>query len=35
MPYLENLHRRHGVPAVDPVIDGCDELVTYVRATLS
>ena len=35
MPYLENLRSRHGVPAVDPLIDGCDELVTYVRATLS
>ena len=34
-PYLQELHRRHNVPAVDPVIDGCDELVTYVRATLS
>ena len=33
--YLQELHRRHNVPAVDPVIDGCDELVTYVRATLS
>jgi uncharacterized NAD-dependent epimerase/dehydratase family protein len=34
-PYLEELRRRHNVPAVDPLIDGCDELVTYVRATLS
>jgi len=33
--YLRELHQRHDVPAVDPVIDGCDELVTYVRATLS
>ena len=34
-PYLEELHQRHNVPAVDPLIDGCDELVTYIRATLS
>ncbi len=35
MPYLENLRSRHGVPAVDPLVDGCNDLVTYVRATLS
>jgi len=34
-PYLEELHRRHDVPAVDPIIDGCDRLVTYIRATLA
>jgi len=34
-PYLEELRDRHSVPAVDPLIDGCDELVTHIRATLT
>jgi len=34
-PYLDELQRRHGVPAVDPLIDGCADLVTHITATLS
>lgn len=30
--YLANLRQRHGIPAVDPLIDGCDELVTGLAA---
>lgn len=29
--YLEEMRLRHHVPAVDPLIDGCDEIVTYLR----
>jgi len=29
--YLEKLRRRHGVPAVDPLVDGCGALVEFVR----
>ena len=32
--YLAELRQRHGMPAVDPLIDGCDELVTAL-ATLT
>jgi len=35
IPYLEELCHRHDVPAVDPLIDGCTELVTHITATLS
>ncbi len=31
LDYLAELRQRHGVPAVDPLIDGCDELVTALR----
>ena len=34
-PYLEGLRHRHDVPAVDPLIDGCDELVTHIKAIYS
>ena len=30
--HLANLRERHGIPAVDPLIDGCDELVTALAA---
>jgi D-glutamate N-acetyltransferase len=33
-PYLEALRERHGLPAVDPVIDGCGEIVNLVRHVL-
>lgn len=33
-PYLDELQRRHGVPAVDHLVDGCDEMVGKIRATL-
>ncbi len=29
--YLEELRQRHHVPAVDPLIDGCDEIVSFLR----
>jgi uncharacterized NAD-dependent epimerase/dehydratase family protein len=29
--YLEDLRERHGVPAVDPLIDGCGDLVEHIR----
>src|SRR6056297_1796115 len=29
--YLEALRRRHGVPAADPLVDGCGALVRFVR----
>jgi uncharacterized NAD-dependent epimerase/dehydratase family protein len=28
LDYLDGLRQRHGIPAVDPLVDGCDELVT-------
>jgi len=31
--YLEALAAEHGVPAVDPLIDGCSDIVAYVRKT--
>ena len=30
--YLAELRQRHGIPAVDPLIDGCDDLVTALAA---
>jgi len=30
--WLESLRQEHGVPAVDPLIDGCDEIVANVRS---
>jgi uncharacterized NAD-dependent epimerase/dehydratase family protein len=32
--YLAALHREHGVPAVDPLIDGCEALVEYAREAI-
>lgn len=33
--YLEELRQRHDVPAVDPLIDGCDEIVAHLRSVFS
>jgi uncharacterized NAD-dependent epimerase/dehydratase family protein len=33
--YLETLREKHGVPAVDPLIDGCADVVGFIRETLA
>ena len=33
--YLETLREKHGVPAVDPLIDGCADVVDFIRDTLA
>ena len=33
--YLETLREKHGVPAVDPLIDGCADVVDFIRETLA
>ncbi len=33
--YLETLREKHGVPAVDPLIDGCADMVDFIRETLA
>ncbi|MGA8204342.1 MAG: DUF1611 domain-containing protein [Woeseiaceae bacterium] len=33
--YLETLREKHGVPAVDPLIDGCADVVAFIRKTLA
>jgi len=30
---LQDLRDRHGLPAVDPLIDGCGEIVDFVRSS--
>lgn len=31
--YLDGLRHEHGVPAVDPMIDGCDAIVDFLRSS--
>lgn len=33
--YLETLREKHGIPAVDPLIDGCADLVAFIQQALT